>query len=135
MEKPYFLIDFFPACVPAARAEAFVAAEEWLLTEDVPDFSRRVTRILLKLSCYFECEFVHDGKAVMPSGAVLLETVSTVVVRRHCTLEIGIAAEDTLITLDAGDLYLTVYHPSARAVRLLQQLAASEGLFWRQGNA
>ena len=37
MEKPYFLIDFFPACVPAARAEAFVAAEEWLLTEDVPD--------------------------------------------------------------------------------------------------
>lgn len=39
--------------------------------------------------------------------------------------------DNVLITLNGGDLYMTVYNPNERFLQLLQRIATSEGLFLR----
>ena len=51
--------------------------------------------------------------------------------RRGC-LHFLIDGGKLLITLDAGDLYMTAYGTSSRLIRRIKQLARSEGLFvWK----
>ena len=50
------------------------------------------------------------------------------------TLQILLEKDNTLITFDSTDSYLTVYNPSSTLKTLLQQLAAAQGLFFRQPN-
>ena len=42
-------------------------------------------------------------------------------------------AEDVLVTLDGGDLYMTVYNPGEEFLKTVSALASAEGLFVRKG--
>ena len=47
-------------------------------------------------------------------------------------LYVMLPAAETLITLSADDIYMTIYNPTEETLKLLASLVASEGLFiWR----
>jgi hypothetical protein len=50
-------------------------------------------------------------------------------VREHRDLCILLPGEETLITIDHGDTYMTVYNPGEKLLALLGQLAQASGLF------
>ena len=132
MEKPYWVIDILPEQVPEERAERYFAAEKyWLQPPVLADIRRRFTEALLKLNCYFDYQvcFADGDRYVRNPAPELLAS------RIHAGLEdlcILLPGEDSLITLNHDDLYMTVYNPSGKLLARIGQLVSACGLFLRQ---
>ena len=136
-EKPCFVIDFLPRQVPAESGERYFAAERYLRERPRLDgLYARFARLVLCLSCYYpvaanrlpEEDWIPD-----PDPETLEELVTGCAdgeLPRYLTLLFP--REDALLTLDGGDLYMTLYNPSAEFLGTVSALAAAEGLFLRK---
>ena len=132
LNEPYRVIDILPERVPEKAAGRYFAAEKyWLQPPMLADLRRRFTEILLKLSCYYNIAAGSpdgDGFACNPAPELLAGRI----LEGQTDLCILLPEEETLITLNRGDLYMTVYHPSESLLPLLERLVSAEGLFLRQ---
>ena len=133
LEEPYRVIDFLPEQVPADSGGQYSAVERYFAEPPrIGGFLRRCARLLLKLNCYFG--FVVGNGAEWrknPPPQELAGQIGTCGPGHF--LNILIPEEDALVTLYGDDLYMTLFHPSDKLVRLVGPLAASEGLFLRRG--
>lgn len=124
LEKSFWVVDFLPEQVSAERSKQYFAVEEFCgKGRYINQLYQKFAYLVIKLSCYFDI----DGN---PSPKIIFESVNGCTTRGY--VNFLFADEDVLVTLNGGDLYMTVYNPSQRFVRLLQGLAASEGLFFRK---
>ena len=132
MEKPYWVIDILPEQIPGERAERYFAAEKyWLQSPALTDIRQRFTDVLLKLNCYSDyqvCFADADQYVCNPAPELLASWILT----GKEDLCIVLPGEDSLITLNHDDLYMTVYHPSEKLLDRIRQLVSSSGLFLRQ---
>lgn len=123
LEKSFWVVDFLPEQVSAERSKQYFAVEEFCgKGRYINQLYQKFAYLVIKLSCYFDI----DGN---PSPKIIFESVNGCTTRGY--VNFLFADEDVLVTLNGGDLYMTVYNPSQRFVRLLQGLATSEGLFLR----
>ena len=129
LNKPYWVIDFLPRQVPEGSAGQFFAVEQFYLQEPRQSALRRqFAEILLKLNCYFDlliCEPEEENWARNPAPDKLLSWLT----QEKKDLCVLLPEENTLITVNRADLYMTVYGPSESLLKLLGQLAVSAGLF------
>lgn len=124
LEKSFWVVDFLPEQVSAERSKQYFAVEEFCgKGRYINQLYQKFAYLIIKLSCYFDI----DGN---PSPKIIFESVNGCTTRGY--VNFLFADEDVLVTLNGGDLYMTVYNPSQRFVRLLQGLATSEGLFLRK---
>lgn len=124
LEKSFWVVDFLPEQVSAERSKQYFAVEEFCgKGRYINQLYQKFAYLVIKLSCYFDI----DGN---PSPKIIFESVNGCTTRGY--VNFLFADEDVLVTLNGGDLYMTVYNPSQRFVRLLQGLVASEGLFLRK---
>ncbi len=124
LEKSFWVVDFLPEQVSAERSKQYFAVEEFCgKGRYINQLYQKFAYLVIKLSCYFDI----DGN---PSPKIIFESVNGCTTRGY--VNFLFADEDVLVTLNGGDLYMTVYNPSQRFVRLLQGLATSEGLFLRK---
>ena len=148
-EAPCAVIDFLPERVPAESGGQYFAAERFYLKRPLLDILReKFAHVLVKLSCYYGfavCGGSADGDPCGAAGdpcpadgwteAPGPETLFLLI--SECAengfRNVLIPSEDALIAMNGDDLYLTLYHPSERLLDLVRQLAASEGLFVREG--
>lgn len=132
LTMPYWVIDILPEQVPADRGAHWLRLERACLAEPHRTrIRRRFAGVLLRLNAYVsfrvmtpEEDMVWDDPAPDRLAALLTET--------DLDLLILPEGEDSLITVNRDDLYMTLYHPSDAMLRRVGALAAAEGLFLRR---
>ena len=136
LEKEYLVIDFLPRQVPSGSAGQFFDVEEYLLSKGNKErLHGSFAEIVLKLNCYRDIlvkEVNEEKWQLNPQPAELIRMFTRP--KKNVFLQILLEKDNTLITFDSTDSYLTVYNPSSTLKTLLQQLAAAQGLFFRQSN-
>ena len=124
LENPYWVIDFLPETVSAERSKQYFEVEEFCCNSQfINRLYQQFAYVIIKLSCYVDI----DGH---PTPESILEDVNGCIMNGN--VNFLFADEDALITLNGGDLYMTVYNPDGRFLQLLQSLVASERLFLRK---
>ena len=127
LEKPYWVIDILPERVPEKGGGQFFAVETWFLKD--PALRRKQTSFLLKLNCYYDLTIVRDEEEIKnPKPQELVALIG----REYLNILVG---ESFLISADHTDIYMTLYNPDERMLKLVDKLAAAEGLYVRKGTA
>ena len=130
--KPYWVIDILPERVPKDSAGQYFAVEHYYLQPSmITDIHRRFADVLLKLNCYSDFRvFSPDTglSAVNPPP----EQLASRIIEEQKDLCIIFPEEDTLITLNHDDTYMTVYNPPDTLLNRIRSLASAGGLFLRQ---
>lgn len=134
IECPVYVIDLLPAAVPDSHAGFYGKAERWFSSKrEYKRLYRKFLRLLLKLGCYCDLTVSHGLKwEENPSPKRLEQLVEKCTGGRKDYLNILVDHSRAMVILNGDDLYLSVYGPDLRLRQLLQELAASEGLFlWK----
>ena len=134
LDEPFFVIDFLPRQVPAGSGGHYFAVEEYFMEGPlIGKLYENFAELILKLNCYYDLITAAGEHAAeeMPPEKLWAEVTG-------CTgsdfLNIMLPGEDSLITLYAGDLYMTLYHPSEELLETVRQLAGAQGLFVRSAS-
>ena len=136
LEKPYRIIDILPARTPERFAAAYSALERHCFRDPAADMPyTRFLNLIVKLGCYCDiaaCRAGEEKWSSLPEPEYLSKAFFELAETRLGGLHFIIDGGKLLLTLDAGDLYMTVYGSYPRMMRRIKQLARSEGLFvWK----
>ena len=136
LRKPYRIIDILPARTPDRFAAAYSALEAHCFRDPEADMPyARFSNLIVKLGCYCDiavCRPDEEDWVSSPGPEYLWDSLRELAVTRRGGLHLMLDGGKLLITLDAGDLYMTVYGYCPRLMRRIKQLARSEGLFvWK----
>lgn len=133
MEKPFWLADIFPERVPEKPDGRYFSAER-IFRQDSARYGRKFRDILLKLYCYYDMTAAtYEEAFTAPEPEKLCSLTEQCIEENIERLSIVLPECDTLVTLDGGDLYMTVYSTDERCLSLIGRLARSEGLFFYKG--
>ena len=125
LEKPFWVVDFLPERVSAERAKQYFAVEDFCCNgQYINQLYQRFAYLVTKLSCYFDI----FGN---PSPKEIFDNINICLSKGYANFLFP--DNDTLITLNSGDLYMTVYNPNGRFLEMVRSLATAEGLFVRRG--
>ena len=125
LKKPYHVIDFLPMQVPKGSEGQFFDVEKHYL-KNAKEIHNKFTDIILKLNCYYDLEFIVDDKSkINPKPNVIEKIVKS---KKYVLVRF----DKALIIIDKGDLYMTIYNPNSNNLKILKDLAISNGLFlWK----
>ncbi len=133
LEKPCYIIDFLPEQVEPNNGGQFFDVEYYLLNSDKHiGLKDRFVSVILKLMCYYHMAILWSGWVDRPSPKMIEEAVCEIMENHSGTLNVLFVEEDALLVFDWDCLNLSVYNPSEKVQQLLEQIAFSEGLFWRK---
>lgn len=133
LEKPCFVIDFLPRQVPADSPGRFFEVERYFLEgKEFKRTAKRFVRIILKLQCYYHLE-MYCGK-LMEHMEIreLAAYIEQSVLKKKGFIQFLFPEANVLLCLEGDSLNLTVYNPGPEIQKILSELAASEGMFFRQ---
>lgn len=129
LQKPYWVIDFLPEQVPAGSAGQFFAVERFYLQKRRQTALRHVfAEILLKVSCYYDMQVCAPEEERWDRNPPP-EQLYAWIAESKKDVRVLLPEESALFTLNRDELYMTIYHPSERLLKLLDRLTASAGLF------
>ena len=125
LKKPYHAIDFLPMQVPKNSEGQIFEVEKYYL-KNIKDIHNKFIDIILKLNCYCDLEFIVDDKSqINPKPNVIEKNIKS---KKYVLIRF----DKALITIDKGDLYMTIYNPNSKNLKILKDLATSNGLFiWK----
>jgi len=136
-DGPCWVVDFLPRQVPPEAGKRFFPVERYLMEPPrLEGLYRRFARLALKLSCYYGllAERLPSAGWVNDPAPEELEDMI-----RFCAVGDGprgvfllFPAENAMLTLDGGDLYMTLYGPGDEFLETVRALGLSEGLFVRR---
>lgn len=133
LEKPCYIIDFLPEQVEPNNGGQFFDVEYYMLNSDKHiGMKDRFVSVILKLMCYYHVAILWSGWVDRPSPKMIEEAVCEIMENHSGTLNVLFVEEDALLVFDWDCLSLSVYNPSEKVQQLLEQIAFSEGLFWRK---
>ena len=125
LEKPFWVVDFLPERVSAERSKQYFAVEDFCCNgQYINQLYQNFAYLIIKLSCYFDI----FGN---PSPNEIFDSINNCLSNGY--VNFLFPDNDTLITLNSGDLYMTVYNPNGRFLEMVRSLAVAEGLFVREG--
>lgn len=131
MEKPYYLIDLLPERVQAEGKGRFFDVERCIISSQYAQaLRRRFSGVVLKLYCYKDISVFCGGEKYWKNDPSPEEIEEIIAGKEHCLFLLP--EEETLISLNNDDIFMTVYNLSASNRDLLEKLAGSEGLFLRR---
>lgn len=125
LEKPFWVVDFLPERISAERSKQYFAVEDFCCNgQYINQLYQHFAYLIIKLSCYFDI----FGN---PSPNEIFDSINNCLSKGYANFLFP--DDDTLITLNSGDLYMTVYNPNGRFLEMVRSLATAEGLFVRRG--
>ncbi len=131
-QKSCWVFDTMPVRVPPHRGEAYFLFERQLCPGPAI-LADRTARIAVKLVCYYDflaAAETLDGWQEIPSEN-LYAAVYGAYLGSTGWVNLLLAAENALLTVGEG--VLALYNPGRHLRELSEQLALSEGLFFRWG--
>ena len=133
LETPCYIIDFLPRQVPKDYGDQFFKVEDFILSQpDRYGLKYRFTRIILKAMCYYPVS-VHWGEWIeQPTPAQVVEIIDTIIDKHSGDLNMLFTSKDALLQFSWDSLNMSVYNPDEEMCLLFEQIASSEGVFWRK---
>ena len=122
LQKSYWIIDILPEQVTKDSPGQFFEIERFFLERNnLTSIKQKHINVLLKLNCY--CQISIDGE-VNPSP----ERIVDAVMERSLQIMVG----DAMIASEPDDLYMTVYNPDEKLIKIITAISSGEGLFvWK----
>ena len=136
LEKDCYLIDFLPETVSQNAKGQFFDVEYYLLnSQKYCSLKERFVGVILKLMCYFHISILWNGWIDRPNPDLIEHAVTEIMANHSGTLQCFFHDENMLLVFDRDCLNLSVYNPPAKTHPLFEQIACSEGLFWRKSES
>lgn len=133
LEAPCYIMDFLPKQVPADSHGQFFKVENYLLNNyEQFGLSNRFTRVILKLMCYYHISIRWGEEIDQPAPEKITEIVNEIMHSHSGTLDVLFPENDALLVFEWDCMNLSVYNPDDEMQALMHDIAASEGLFWRE---
>lgn len=134
LSKPCYIMDYLPEQVERDYGGQFFDVEYYLLnSEKHIELKDKYVAVILKLMCYYHVAVLWHGWIDRPAPKVIEDAVNEIMDCHSGTLNVLFVEEDALLVFDWDCLNLAVYNPSERAQSIMEKIAFSEGLFWREG--
>ncbi|MBQ8954596.1 MAG: hypothetical protein IJ048_10815 [Clostridia bacterium] len=131
LKKPYWVVDILPEQVPGDAGGQYFAVERYFLQrEQIVALRLKFARILLKLNCYCDMAVSFDAGENWeknPEPAGFAQRVACL--SGGAFLRVVFESQETMIDLDTGDTWMTVFGPNPAMLDRVRKLAGSEGLF------
>lgn len=133
LETPCYIIDFLPQQVSKNCGGQFFKVETYLLNNyERYGLRDRFIRILLKVMCYYPVS-VHWGEWIeQPAPDQIANIVDTIMENHSGDMNMVFQSKDALLQFGWDCLNISIYNPDDEMRVLLEQVAASEGMFWRK---
>ena len=133
LETPCYIMDFLPQQVPKDCGGQFFQVENYFLTHYARYGVRdRLLRTVLKAMCYYPVS-VHWGEWMeQPTPEQVAEIMDTMMENHAWDMNMVFTSKDALLHFGWDCLHISVYNPDEEMQVLFEQIAISEGLFWRK---
>lgn len=133
LEKPCYIIDFLPRQVPKDCGGQFFKVETYLLNNyERYDLRDNYIRIILKLMCYYRVS-AHWGEWIeQPAPEQIAEIIDTIMHNHSGWMDLLFPDKDALLQFEWDCMSLSIYNPDEEMRGLLEQIAWSEGMFFRK---
>ena len=133
LEAPCYVVDFLPEQVSKESNGQFFEVENFLLSHhEWYGLRGRFVRFILKVMCYYSVSIYQNGWIEEPSPEQMVEMIDSIIEEHSCDMNIMI--KDTLIQFGGDCLHMSVYNPDEEMCELFEQIAVSEGLFFRKAD-
>ena len=131
LEDDYWIIDILPAQIPVGKqAEYRALTDEYFESRKVAELHRRYADMLTMINSRFSTAMLcmpEDKWTISPADSAVIDAVIRHT-ERGC-VDLLLPDEDVLVSLQAEDLYITVYHPTSEILSLLQQTVSKMGFY------
>ena len=131
LEDDYWIIDILPSQIPTEKqAEHRALTDEYFESGKVAQLHRRYADILTMINSRFKTAMLcmpEDEWTISPDDVAVKDAVIHHT-ERGC-VDLLLPEEETLISLQAEDLYITVYHPTEEILSLLRQAVSESGFY------
>ena len=131
LEDDYWIIDILPSQIPIEKqAEYRALTDEYFESGKVAQLHRRYADILTMINSRFKTAMLcmpEDEWTISPDNSAVNDAVIHHT-ERGC-VDLLLPEEETLISLQAEDLYITVYHPTEEILSLLRQAVSESGFY------
>lgn len=132
LEKECYIIDFLPKKVSGDSNGQFFDVEYYLLnSEKHISIKNKFVGIILKMMCYYKISILWNGWIEKPNPQVIDDAISEIMINHFGTLNCVFPDVNTLLVFDWDCLNLSIYNPPKEMQCIFEQVAFSEGLFWR----
>lgn len=132
LTKDCYIVDFLPETVSEDSNGQFFDVEYYLLNS--PKYymiKDKFVCVILKLMCYCHIMILWKEWIDKPKPELIENAVAEIMANHSGTLNCLFLDENMLLIFDWDCLNLSIYNPPEKAQHLLEQIAFSEGLFWR----
>ena len=131
LEDDYWIIDILPSQIPIEKqAEYRALTDEYFESDKIAELHRRYAEILTMINSRYNTAMLcmpEDDWTISPHDNAVKDAVIHHT-ERGC-VDLLIPEEDTLISLQAEDLYITVYHPTKEILSLLRKAVSESGFY------
>ena len=131
LEDDYWIIDILPSQIPVGKqAEYRALTDEYFESGKVAELHRRYADILTMINGRFKTAMLcmpEDEWTISPCDIAVKDAVIHHT-ERGC-VDLLLPEEETLISLQSEDLYITVYHPTEEILSLLRQAVSKQGFY------
>ena len=133
LEKTCYIIDFLPYQVPKACGGHFFEVENYLLNHyERYGIRERFIRIILKIMCYYPVCILWVKWIDQPSPGQVAEIIDAIMKNHSGDMNMVFDKKDALLQFSRDCLHLSIYNPDEEMRVLFEQIAISEGMFWRK---
>ena len=131
LEDDYWIIDILPSQIPIEKqAEYRALTDEYYESGKIAQLHQRYADILTMINSRFKTDMLcmpEDEWTISPDDVAVKDAVIHHT-ERGC-VDLLLPEEETLISLQAEDLYITVYHPTEEILSLLRQAVSESGFY------
>ena len=133
LETPCYIIDFLPQQVTKDCGGQFFKVENYFLNHyDLYGLRDRFIRTILKAMCYYPVSVYWGEWIEQPSPEQVAEIIDTIMENHSGDMNMLFTSKDALLQLGWDCLNISIYNPDEEMCVLFEQLATSEGMFWRK---
>lgn len=135
LETPCYIIDFIPQQVPKNCGGQYFKVENYFLNHsDRYGVRDRFIRTILKAMCYYPISVYWGEWIEQPSPEQVAEIIDTIMENHSGDMNMLFTSKGALLQFGWDCLNISIYNPDEEMCVLFEQLAISEGLFWRKAD-
>ena len=133
LETPCYIIDFIPLQVPKNCGGQYFKVENYFLNHsDRYGLRDRFIRTILKAMCYYPISVYRGEWIEQPSPEQVAEIIDTIMENHSGDMNMLLTSKGARLQFGWDCLNISIYNPDEEMCVLFEQLATSEGMFWRK---
>lgn len=126
-------MDYLPWQVPRDCGGQVFEIENYLLrNNESHGLKNKFLNIILKLMCYYRVSIHCDEWIEQPAPEQVAEIIEKIMNNHSGWINLLFSEKEALLQFEWDCMYLSFYNPDEEMRKLLEQIAWSEGMFFRK---